>query len=109
MFTPASDQIVSKVLDGEAIVIDLTTGIYYSMEQTAAKVWFELCNGTSLDALVQSARQAYPDDTDAPAQIEAFVAELVAEGLLSKAGPDAKPVDDMEAVSWPTTYSPQSV
>jgi hypothetical protein len=56
--------------------------------------------------LVQSARQTYPDDADAPAQIEAFVAELVAEGLLSKAGPDAKPVDDMEAVSWPTTYSP---
>ena len=29
---PKSDQIAAKVMDGEAVIIDLASGVYYSMD-----------------------------------------------------------------------------
>lgn len=104
-YTPASEQIVSKLMDGEAIVINLSSGVYYSMESTAAKIWRDLCAGEELSALIADAQSAYPNDTQAPAQIETFVTQLVADGLLAEAGGAAPEAEVLEDVAWPTTFS----
>lgn len=103
LYTPPSEQIVSKLMDGEAIVINLTSGVYYSMEGTAAKIWRDLCAGVDLDTLIADAQGAFPGQPDVPAQIEAFVAQLVTDGLLAEGG--VAVADVLEVVAWPTTYS----
>ena len=104
-YAPPSEQIVSKLMDGEAIVINLTSGVYYSMEGTAAKIWRDLCAGIELSALVSDAETAYPENADVPAQIEAFVALLVADGLLAEGGTQTPEVDAPEETAWPEVYA----
>lgn len=104
-FAPPSEQIVSKLMDGEAIVINLTSGVYYSMEGTAAKIWRDLCAGVDLVDVTKDAQAAYPDSTDLAAQFSTFVTQLMAEGLLAEAGADAR-IEVMEDVPWPASYQP---
>ena len=41
-----TDEVVSKVIDGEAIIINLTNGVYYSIDKAGARIW---------DLVIQSA------------------------------------------------------
>jgi len=36
---PKSDQIAAKVMDGEAVIIDLASGVYYSMDGVGGLIW----------------------------------------------------------------------
>src|SRR6476660_2519404 len=36
---PKSDNIAATIIDGEAIIVNLSTGIYYSMESPGSLVW----------------------------------------------------------------------
>ena len=42
-----AEQLVHETLDGETIVIDLSSGSYYSMEGSAADLWARLIAGQS--------------------------------------------------------------
>jgi hypothetical protein len=37
--TPRSGEIAAKVIDGEAIIMNLSNGMYYSMDQVGAAIW----------------------------------------------------------------------
>ena len=43
----ASDKVIGKVLDDEAVIINLATGIYYGLDGPAAKVWDYASTGVS--------------------------------------------------------------
>lgn len=105
MYARASEQIVSKLMDGEVIVINLTSGVYYSMEGTAAKVWRDLFAGLELDAVIADAQSAYPDQANVGAKITELTALLVADGLLAEAGAEAPAPESLEDVAWPAVYS----
>lgn len=104
-FGPTSEQVVSKILDGEAIVIDLTTGIYYSMEGIAAKIWRELNSGSSRDDLLQNVGNKYPGQPDAQDDIKVFVSRLVTDGLLVETEAPSTQPDELETVDWPNDYA----
>ncbi len=36
---PREEEVASKVIDGEAIIINLANGVYYSMDKVGALVW----------------------------------------------------------------------
>jgi hypothetical protein len=54
--------VTSKMIDGEAIIINLNTGMYYSLDKTGAVVWMLISGGYSVDetADVLSSRFSLP-------------------------------------------------
>lgn len=64
--------------DGEIVAINLDTGIYYSIKDTAALVWHDLVDGHSVEALLDRLR----DDADMQAAVSRFVDELLSSGLM---------------------------
>jgi len=90
--------VVSEVLDGEAIVIHLKSGTYYSMLASGADIWNGLLAGFSVDEIasrltrgVDSERARIVDETTK------FASELVSEGLIIAIDADtARPLDDFE-------------
>jgi hypothetical protein len=69
-----SPAVISETIQGETIVIHLTTGTYYSLQETGAEVWDALNTGRPVDGVVDDLAERY----DAPrTEIEAAVAQLV--------------------------------
>jgi len=49
--TPNRANVAAKVIDGEAIILDITRGAYYSMDGAGAVIWAGLDTGHSLGAI----------------------------------------------------------
>ncbi len=81
---PNEQQVAAKVMDGEAILINLATGTYYSMPATGGFIWSLIEKRMSLDDIVRNLATTY--DADQP-QLEADVMSLCQalcnEGLLT--------------------------
>jgi hypothetical protein len=108
-FRVDSGHVVGDVFDdGEAAVIDLRNGIYFSLNSTGALLWPLLVEGTTVDALV--ARVISPSDqvsNVAPA-IESFVAALAAAGLIEEVDDvDAEAIDRLAAADRPPFVPPE--
>src|SRR5687767_10597110 len=77
-FRPRDEEIASKVIDGEAIIINLANGVYYSMDKVGALVWERLQAGYTLDGVIRAVTDAYDVS---PEQAESHIVELVEELL----------------------------
>ena len=79
-------QVISENIDGEVVIANLQTGVYYSMERIGADVWPWFENGISEEDLLKAAIASYSGN---PSEIEAglgeFVGKLVAEHLIVEA------------------------
>ena len=79
--------VVSETIDSEAVILDLSSGTYFSARSTGAAIWEALQAGADADAVLAAA----PDES-ARAAIEAFIAHLLEQRLLVAADPPAQPV-----------------
>jgi hypothetical protein len=73
----------AKVLDGEAVIINLLNGTYYSLDKAGAVVWELAAEGGTIAEIVGGLTARY--DVDAPraqSDVERLIDELVAERLL---------------------------
>src|SRR5262245_50286523 len=72
----------AKQVDGLS-VMNPDTGVYYSLSETAAFIWECLERPTSIAAVKKSAAARYRVSPEAVAlQIDAFITEMSAEGLV---------------------------
>jgi hypothetical protein len=71
-----SGPVISEVIDGEAVIINLTTGNYYSLNESGAAVWGAVERSAGLDELVALLASSYDADPD---EIRSAVADLLAE------------------------------
>ena len=55
---PNEAEVAAKVLDGEAIIINLSNGIYYSMDKVGGLIWEMIERGRSLQEIVESIASA---------------------------------------------------
>ncbi len=82
--------VVHETIDGEAILIHLGTGTYYSLDGVGSELWGLLSRGASTDQAIAAALGRYEGS---PGEIEAGVATLVqdllAEELLVEDGSSA--------------------
>lgn len=78
-FRPASDEIASKWIDDEVIVLDLAQGEYYSLEDSAALIWQRLEEHKSLGQIAQELTLRY---SATRAQVEGDLEEFI-ENLLA--------------------------
>lgn len=78
-----SAEVAGKVIDGEAIIMNLTDGSYYSLDGAGALAWEQLQAGRSLEQLVNAVLQAYQvDRSQVEPDVIRLADELVQEGLL---------------------------
>lgn len=98
----SSDQIIAKYLDGEAIVINLNDGMYYSLQSVSACVWHALTTGHTESDVLAAMRHRYPERDDIERSLTEFVTSLCETNLLAKT--DITPNDEPAAIEWPDTY-----
>jgi hypothetical protein len=80
---PDETAVAAKVIDGEAIIMNLTNGAYYSMDGVGAVVWEHIAEGRSIEAIHDSiARRFDVEDSRLREDLDRLVAELLAEGLV---------------------------
>ncbi len=63
-FAPSAD-VVSRVLDGEAVLLDLASGKYLGLNAVATRVWELLGEGQAFGAV----RAALLDEFEVPAEV----------------------------------------
>jgi Coenzyme PQQ synthesis protein D (PqqD) len=74
--SPNAEAVVAEVIDGEAVLIDLTTGVYYSLAGVGGSIWSLIEAGSSVDGIVEAIAGRYEASRE---QVEADVAGLVGE------------------------------
>jgi len=89
--------IAARVIDGEAIIINLTTGIYYSMDRVGGSIWAMLEDGHSLGQIAEAVIDRYEVSSEqAQDDLERVTAELVRENLIAVSDDQAAPQGDRE-------------
>ncbi|HVG97011.1 MAG TPA: PqqD family peptide modification chaperone [Chloroflexota bacterium] len=78
-----SDRVVAAELDGEAVLLDVSSGLYYGLDEVGSRIWMLLNEAPGLEAIVSRLRDEYeaaPDDLQR--DVAAFIDALVARGLV---------------------------
>ena len=101
-----SDQVMSEVLDGEAVIIDMASGRYHAAMGVGSTVWEAILAGFSMEDIVSEVGKRHTDlPAEAADQIHQFIEQLVAAGLIVEDGEvQAKPSDDQK--NGPETTTP---
>ncbi len=78
-----SEAIVARVIAEEMVLLDLNSGIYYSLNGAGAFIWQQIEAGQRADEAVQAVTETYdvPHEV-ATADVLAFLEALVTPGLL---------------------------
>ena len=89
---PNAAAVAAKVIDGEAIIMNLNNGAYYSMDGVGAVIWELIEGGHSAEAIRDgvASRYALPVES-VQADVQRLLDELLAEQLIvaAAAGPEA--------------------
>ncbi|AHE51807.1 PqqD family protein [Sphingomonas sanxanigenens] len=102
----ASDKVIGKLVDGEAVIINLDTGMYFGLDGVAAVAWDRLSAGTALEEISASLKLRFPAERLIDEELAAFARALCEQGLLAEADA-AHPSASGSAVDvdWPPTYA----
>jgi len=88
---PNEEEVAAKVMDGEAILINLSNGIYYSMDKVGGVVWELIEKRYSLEEIREAISGRYEVSPEqAQADVERLANELLQENLVLEAD-DAAP------------------
>lgn len=100
-----SPQAIHETIDGETIIINLTTGTYYSLRGAAPTVWNAICEGATTAGIVQQVERSFEaGEGEIASAVEAFLLELRGEDLVAETdgpGTDARPGADAPAERAP--------
>jgi hypothetical protein len=82
-FRPNSDGVVAEVVDGEAIILNLVDGTYYSLDQVGGRVWTLLEEKRPIEAVLEALVGEYEvSAAQARADLEGLLGELLDERLI---------------------------
>jgi len=78
-----SPDVVSEVIEGQAVLLNLRSGKYFRLNRTGTVVWQELERGQSPEAASASLAREFGEPEDRVRQdVDAILTELVAKGLV---------------------------
>ena len=77
------DKVVHETIEGEAILIHLDNGYYYSLDGAGAEIWGLLAESRSVDETAGALARAYDSD-EVATEVRRIADELVAENLLEQ-------------------------
>ena len=97
---PNEAHVAAKVLDGEAIIINLSNGTYYSMDKVGGLIWEMIERGQGLEATVAAITARYEVSPEqAVADLERLVGELIQESLVIVSDQPPSAAERQERVS----------
>ena len=80
---PNSHEVASKIVDGEAILINLSNGMYYSTDSVGAFVWSLIESGHSQDSIAEVVADHYGIARKTAIQdVATLIGELTRENLI---------------------------
>lgn len=81
---PRDQEVAAKVIDGEAILINLANGVYYSMDKAGGLVWEMIEGRHTLGEMVEAVTDRYEVSRDrAEADVQRLAEELLQENLVA--------------------------
>ena len=79
-FRPNNEEVAAKVMDGEAIIINLSNGIYYSTDGIGGIVWEMIEGGHNLEEIGSTVLTRYEvSSKQAHADVEQLILEFIQE------------------------------
>jgi len=95
--------IVSEIIESEAIIIDLDSGSYYSLQDAGADIWAGVQDGIQIEEIVDRLRMKYEGDEAAIRSATTALlkqledeALIKADGAAAGTGPPSAPIPDAE-------------
>jgi len=80
-----TEEVSAETIDGEAVAINLDTGLYYRMDGVAGFAWERIEDGITQEGLLSQVVAAYDVARDVAAEdVRAFVEDLMEEALISR-------------------------
>lgn len=80
-----TDDIIWRVVDDEALILNTSNGYYFSMNGTATEAWCLLNEGKSIDEVAQTIAERYEIDMQsAKADVESLLQELKNEHIVEQ-------------------------
>lgn len=81
-----AERVAAKVMDGEAVIIDLTTGTYYSLAGVGGRAWQLLDAGVSISRTAETLAREYGTSPErAGDDLHTLVTQLIDEQLMVRA------------------------
>jgi coenzyme PQQ synthesis protein D (PqqD) len=78
-----SDQVIWGALDDEIVLLNLDTGVYFSLDGLGRRFWELLSEGVALDAMLQRLNDEYEVEAAVlRIDIDSLVLQLAGEGLI---------------------------
>lgn len=104
---PNNSRISHKIVDGEAVLIDLSNGVYFSLPSVGGFVWAMIDGGYGLEAIVDAVATQYAVDKEtAKKDVEALAARLLEENIVvGSESSEAKGTSGAEIPSPAEAYS----
>ena len=85
-FSINSPKVVHEIFDDEAIVINLDTGDYYSLNRPGAEIWSEIIESATVGDIIKKLSSRYSsNEEDIEGSTIRFLAELEEENLIQPA------------------------
>jgi hypothetical protein len=81
-YTIRNQQVINETLDNETIIINLETGVYYSLNPMATLIWRGLMAGVSVQDLATALQARYPETNDVAAAVQKFISFIAMEQLV---------------------------
>lgn len=83
-FRVNTPDVTFEVIDGEAVIINLVSGNYYSLQREGAEIWSLLASGMTLGAVVDEMTRCYEGErATISANVLALASQLQLEQLIS--------------------------
>ena len=94
---PNGEEVAAKVMDGEAILINLSNGVYYSMDKVGGFVWELIEQGYSIQQMIAAITVRYDVSREqVQADVEELTEKLRAENLVAVRTDEPTPLKDQE-------------
>lgn len=98
-------KVAHETIDGEVLIINTDSGVYYSLRGVAAELWAAIERAPSRHALVAEALRRYSGDPTAIADgVNAFAARLLEEQVLVLGGAPAH-LAELPMISGTSVFS----
>lgn len=91
--------VVAEVIDGEAVIMDLASGHYFSTQHVGCDIWRGIELGASRSMIVRSLASAYDVEPDAASEaVASFIVELLKHNLVVESNGTSSGAEDQ--VTW---------
>jgi hypothetical protein len=100
---PNTADVAAKVIDGEAIIMNLSNGLYFSMDAVGSAIWEMVEAQCSLDEMADQISSRYGADRGTvAADVQKLADQLMSEGLVVVAeGTSAAPAPNGDSPAGP--------